>query len=33
LKWPFSRKDVDTTVSIIRRQKEIFNLALTADMT
>jgi hypothetical protein len=33
LEWPFSRKYVDTTLSIIRRQKEIFNLALTADMT
>jgi hypothetical protein len=33
LKWPFGRKDVDKTISVIRRQKEVFNLALTADTT
>jgi hypothetical protein len=31
LRWPFNRKDVDKTISVIGRQKEIFNLALTAD--
>jgi ankyrin repeat domain-containing protein 50 len=33
IRWPFSRREVDKTVSIIGRQKEIFNLALTADAT
>lgn len=33
LRWPFSRRDLDKTVSVIVRQKEIFNLALTADAT
>jgi ankyrin repeat domain-containing protein 50 len=33
LKWPFSKKDVDKTISAISRQKELFNLALTADTT
>lgn len=33
LRWPFSRKDVDKTLLAIRRQKEIFTLALTADTT
>jgi ankyrin repeat domain-containing protein 50 len=31
LRWPFSKKDVDRSLTVIRRQKEIFNLALTAD--
>jgi hypothetical protein len=31
LRWPFSKKDVDKSLLVIRRQKEIFNLALTAD--
>jgi hypothetical protein len=33
LRWPFSGKDVDKTISVIRRQKEILNSALTADTT
>jgi len=33
LKWPFSGKDVDKAISVIRGQKEMFNLALTADTT
>lgn len=31
LRWPFSKKDVDRSLTVIRRQKDIFNLALTAD--
>jgi len=31
LRWPIHRKDIDKTILVIRRQKKIFNLALTAD--
>jgi hypothetical protein len=33
LMWPFNKKDISKAISVIRRQKDIFNLALTADMT
>ncbi|TVY35584.1 hypothetical protein LSUB1_G005613 [Lachnellula subtilissima] len=33
LKWPFTKKDVDATVSIVGRQKALFHLALTTDIT
>jgi hypothetical protein len=33
LKWPLSGKDVDKTLSVMERQKALFNLALTADQT
>jgi len=31
LRWPFSKKDVDRSLSVIRGQKGIFNLALAVD--
>lgn len=33
LKWPFSSKDVDKTITTIERHKATFNLALAADQT
>ncbi|TVY25789.1 Ankyrin repeat and KH domain-containing protein mask [Lachnellula hyalina] len=33
LKWPFTKKDVDATISIIERQKALFHLAFTTDVT
>ncbi|TVY38543.1 Ankyrin repeat and KH domain-containing protein [Lachnellula occidentalis] len=33
LKWPFTKKDVDAIISIIGRQKALFHLALTTDIT
>ena len=33
LKWPFSTKQVDKTLAVIDRHKNMFTLALTADQT
>jgi hypothetical protein len=33
LNWPFSSKDVDKAITVIKRNKATFSLALTADQT